>query len=325
MYPQISIIVPIYNSEKYLSICIDSIIKQTFSNFELILIDDGSYDGSSAICDYYEKKDKRIKVIHKINQGVSSARNDALAIAKGDYIGFVDSDDVVLPEMFETMYKEAIEDDVDIVCCGIRKEIRLDYFVDLTFFDKKKIMTRKEFMDNFISLREIKNAIILHSPANKLYKKSILHQKKFLSNIRICEDYIFNLSVFEDMKSISFLPDVNYIYYLRTESSTNSISWDIELLECHFDVIKKTRDFCEKNNVLNHTTGLDKYVADLYFSIILSLVKQKKNQLLNQLRLKMKFSEVFSDVHCERETIILFCVKIHLYLITNLLIKYFKF
>ena len=96
--PEISIIVPVYNVEKYLTRCIDSILTQTFTNFELILVDDGSTDKSGVICDSYEKKDKRVKVIHKKNQGVSEARNTGLNFAKGKKISFVDSDDYIYKE-----------------------------------------------------------------------------------------------------------------------------------------------------------------------------------------------------------------------------------
>ena len=103
----ISIIVPVYNVEKYLPTCVDSILCQTFTNFELILVDDGSTDRSGIICDEYEKKDTRVKVIHKENGGLSSARNAGLYIAKGKYIGFVDSDDFIDKEMYIVLYDEA--------------------------------------------------------------------------------------------------------------------------------------------------------------------------------------------------------------------------
>ena len=103
--PEISVIVPVYNTEKYLDRCIRSIIDQTFSDFELILVDDGSKDNSGFICDEWEKKDSRIKVIHQKNAGAGAARNAGLAIAKGNYINFVDSDDWITPEMYEILYK----------------------------------------------------------------------------------------------------------------------------------------------------------------------------------------------------------------------------
>lgn len=101
----ISIIVPIYNVELYLEKCIESIINQTYKNLEIILVDDGSTDSCGKICDEYAKKDNRIKVIHKINGGLSDARNKGMEIAKGKYIGFVDGDDYVASDMYETLYK----------------------------------------------------------------------------------------------------------------------------------------------------------------------------------------------------------------------------
>lgn len=118
--PMISIIVPVYNTGQYLSNCIESILSQNFSNFELLLIDDGSKDGSGAICDKYAKKDNRIRVFHKENGGVSSARNLGLDHASGEWIYYVDSDDQVLPGGLQTMV-DCISDDVDIVLGGYKK------------------------------------------------------------------------------------------------------------------------------------------------------------------------------------------------------------
>lgn len=105
--PEISIIVPIYKTEKYLNRCVNSLINQTFKNFELILVDDGSPDACPVLCDKWGKRDTRIKVIHKKNGGLSSARNAGLNIAQGKYIGFVDSDDWIEPDMYELLYNAA--------------------------------------------------------------------------------------------------------------------------------------------------------------------------------------------------------------------------
>ena len=112
--PLISIIIPVYNAEKYLPNCLDSVINQTYKNLEIILVDDGSTDKSSEICDEYAQKDFRIKLIHKENGGVSSARNAGLALVSGDYIAWVDSDDFVAPDYIEYMYKLLKEYDADI-------------------------------------------------------------------------------------------------------------------------------------------------------------------------------------------------------------------
>lgn len=118
--PVISVIVPVYKAERYLNECIDSILAQTFSNFELILVDDGSPDRSGEICDQYAAKDKRIRVIHKPNGGVSSARNAGLDIARGEWITFVDADDMIAPDMLEKLFNKAEQENADIVTCDFK-------------------------------------------------------------------------------------------------------------------------------------------------------------------------------------------------------------
>ena len=118
---KISIIVPVYNVESYLSNCIDSILNQTFKDFELILVNDGSTDKSLEICKHYKNMDDRIFIIDKKNGGLSSARNAGLDIIKGEYIGFVDSDDYIHPQMYELLYKQIIENEADISMCEFKK------------------------------------------------------------------------------------------------------------------------------------------------------------------------------------------------------------
>ena len=112
--PEISVIVPVYKAEAYLHACVDSILSQTVSNFELILVDDGSPDGCGAICDDYAARDSRVRVIHQKNQGQAAARNHALAAAEGEWVCFVDSDDAVHPQMLECLRKAAAESGADM-------------------------------------------------------------------------------------------------------------------------------------------------------------------------------------------------------------------
>ena len=116
--PKVSIIVPIYNVEKYLRQCLDSIVNQTLKDIEIILVDDGSTDSCPSICDEYASKDKRIIVIHKENAGLGAAYNTGLDIAKGDYIGFVESDDFIELNMYEELYERAVQTGVDLVKCN---------------------------------------------------------------------------------------------------------------------------------------------------------------------------------------------------------------
>ena len=119
---RISVIVPIYNTEKYLARCIESILCQTYTNLEIILVDDGSTDKSGDICDFYARKDNRVKVVHKENGGAAAARNFALNMVTGQYIGFVDSDDYIEPIMYQSMIQIAEEYDCDVVMCDCVKE-----------------------------------------------------------------------------------------------------------------------------------------------------------------------------------------------------------
>ena len=117
--PLISVIIPVYNVERYLDRCVQSIVDQTWSNLEIILVDDGSPDNCPAMCDAWAEKDSRIKVIHKENGGLSDARNAGMAIASGTYMGFVDSDDWIKPEMYQLLYERMLEDGSDIAACGV--------------------------------------------------------------------------------------------------------------------------------------------------------------------------------------------------------------
>ena len=144
----ISIIIPVYNVEKYLRKCLDSIINQTYKKLEIILIDDGSTDNSGKICEEYAKKDDRIIVIHKENAGVSSARNRGIELANGKYIGFIDSDDWIEENMYETLYQNLLQFDVDISMCNysiIRNHKKTFHKHDLE--DGILIDNKKEFFE----------------------------------------------------------------------------------------------------------------------------------------------------------------------------------
>ena len=116
---KVSVIVPIYKVEKYIKKCVDSIVGQTLPDIEIILVDDGSPDDCGAICEGYAKQDLRIKVIHKANEGLSEARNTGINAATSEYIGFVDGDDYVAPDMYEVLYKNITEQNADVAVCGL--------------------------------------------------------------------------------------------------------------------------------------------------------------------------------------------------------------
>lgn len=185
----ISIIVPIYNVEKYLSRCIESILNQTYKNIELILVDDGSPDNSPQICDHYANTDDRVCVIHQSNAGVSAARNAGLKIAKGQYIGFVDPDDWITFDMYEGMLEAIEKNRVDLVICGY------DYYDEDGNIDEKRryvvqdnrIITQKEVMRSFSDMPPT----IRHGVVNKLFSKNLLKEQLFVEGLHSSEDVMF--------------------------------------------------------------------------------------------------------------------------------------
>lgn len=203
----VSIVVPVYNAEKYLSKCIDSILNQTFKNFELILVNDGSKDNSLIICEDYKVSDRRIKVINKKNEGVSIARNIGINSAKGKYIMFIDSDDWIESNMVEKMY-DAIQNS-DIAVCG-SKTVEKNKIIDNTLyqsFTKEKNLIGKEII-NLI------NRVQHRCVWNKIYKISILKKNNIMFNeeIKCGEDSIFNFTYFKYINSIKIIPDSLYNY-----------------------------------------------------------------------------------------------------------------
>lgn len=206
--PLISVIVPVYNVEKYLRRCIDSILAQTFTDFELLLIDDGSKDNSGKICDEYAERDNRIKVFHKENGGVSSARNIGLDNAKGEWITFVDSDDWIDKEYLN----DYLNYDVDLICQGLKQINATDNSIE----DLKKYDFLETYVSDHISYALYVMFIdgTLGYIWNKLFKHKILkdHNIRFIENISIREDEIFVFKYCQYIKSIVLLPTVNYNY-----------------------------------------------------------------------------------------------------------------
>lgn len=169
MQELISIVVPIYKVEKYLELCVDSILGQTYKNLEVILVDDGSPDGCPQICDDYAKKDSRVKVIHRKNGGLSAARNSGIEIATGDYIGFVDSDDYIHFQMYEILLNHLKEKQADLAVCGVLDVFNMEQKDAEIVSEQLRVMTNMEAMKGIY--REYGTDMVV--AWNKLYKKEI--------------------------------------------------------------------------------------------------------------------------------------------------------
>lgn len=224
----ISILVPVYNVEKYLTRCIESVLSQDFTDYELILVDDGSSDKSGEICDKYASKDLRIKVIHQKNGGASFARLSGLNKSIGEYIIFLDSDDYLLPHSLTTFYTK-IEQGYDIVKCF---PLRCDekgrkwvekYNVDNgTFHDKNFFVT---------SLIKDDIAPYLHSA---IYKKSLfsneVFEKQIKNNITIGEDWVINFMISSKVSKVAFIEKPLYVYFVNSQSMMHEKvkSWEYQ-------------------------------------------------------------------------------------------------
>lgn len=215
--PLISVIVPVYKVETYLSECVGSILNQSFTDFEVILIDDGSLDRSGSICDKYALQDSRVKVIHQINQGLSGARNAGMCFSKAKYITFIDSDDIIANNYLLMLYEELVKEKADISSC-----ICFDFVDKETnefpecFFSSH---TRRLVCDKRTALLELYkgNPLVLIGSPFKLYNRELLAELRF-PNGRIHEDQAFTPKAFYKANKIVFIDAKAYYYRVREQS-----------------------------------------------------------------------------------------------------------
>ncbi len=259
MNPEISIIVPIYKVESHLHNCIDSIVAQKYSGFELILVNDGSPDKSGEICEAYAKNDVRIKVIHQKNSGVSAARNAGIDIAKGKYVAFVDPDDVILPEMYKILMDHSLRHDADMVVCQYTQINEAD--------NTEKVPQVWEQVDHAVNNKTIINEIIPNFLANntfslvpcynKLYKKSIFDEYciGFDETMGFGEDKRLNLSLLPLINTVVFVDQPLYVYFRRVGDSLSQVFRDDFYMYLLDDKIFSI-EICKKYNLTNYIDTL---------------------------------------------------------------------
>lgn len=209
--PKLSIVVPIYNKERYLSECLDSILAQTYRDFELILVDDGSKDASGTICDQYAELDNRILVIHKPNGGVSSARNAGIELAKGEYIGFVDSDDILSKTMYQHLIDNLEKYQADISICGVER-------ISETTIQKLEGPKELEIYSKEQALEKFLRGKILMSTYEKIFKRCIIASLRY--EPPLFEDTFYNFQAILNSNTIVQDPTVLYSYMIRENSSS---------------------------------------------------------------------------------------------------------
>ena len=215
----ISVIVPVYNVEAYLDRCMHSVLNQTYQNLEILLIDDGSTDGSPALCDAYATKDRRIKVLHKPNGGLSDARNAGLALAQGAYIGYVDSDDWIEPDMYASLYRACIDHHAQLAVCRYFQEYkdRTEAGGDGSVVP----LAREELLQIYISGHE--SYVIYNSVWSKLFQRELVEGMQFPKG-RNSEDIMYTTRAFCRLDRAVYLDRCLYHYVLDRDGSIMNAS-----------------------------------------------------------------------------------------------------
>ena len=239
---KISIVIPIYNAEDHLQRCVDSVLNQTEKNIEIILVDDGSKDNSIEICKNYLNQDKRVQLIHQENSGVSAARNRGIEQACGEYIGFIDSDDWIEPNMYECLLREANQASADIVICDARTvyedgKIQADTITQLS---GNQILQKSEFTPSL--LLEMAGSAWRCIYKNHIYNDKLQKQKTILFplGVKFSEDRIFNLYAFGQANKICYIKKAFYNRYMNEKSTVHRFHQD------YFEACKKSMDGIEQ-------------------------------------------------------------------------------
>ncbi|HAS37043.1 MAG TPA: hypothetical protein DCS04_00205 [Ruminococcaceae bacterium] len=218
MAPKVSIIIPSYNEEKNISRCLDSVLNQTFTDFEILCVDDGSKDNTFEIIKNYSEKDSRIIPLKNPDKGVSSARNFGIENASGKYIGFIDSDDFIQPQMYEFLYRAVTENNCDFSVCRYKKTSEVEF---KTFEYKTEKFEPEKFISFYDADYTINNELVFSSACTKLISKNFLGDIRF-KNYKIGEDTVFNSEIYSKSDNNIFIDAELYDYYINMESATST-------------------------------------------------------------------------------------------------------
>lgn len=245
--PLLSVIVPIYNVQNYLQRCVDSLVAQTIKDFEIILVDDGSTDESASICDENAKKNKNIRVIHKKNGGLSSARNAGLEIATGKYISFIDSDDYVEPDMMKVLIDRAEKDNSELVECDVTKHVKSEIKENCLNIVDGTLQINNKNLSEFNKLFGIKISVLSW---DKLYRRDIIERYKirFVDTKKILsEDQLFLVCYCRFVKKISFTNRSLYHYDIKDVSLSRGVT-KINIINQWIDFVSEAKKFMDVND-----------------------------------------------------------------------------
>lgn len=277
---KVSVIVPVYKVEKYLNKCVDSIINQTLEDIEIILVDDGSPDNCGKICDDYAQKDNRIVVIHKTNGGLSDARNAGLEVARGEYIGFVDSDDYIAPEMISLLYGVCKKNSTDIAGCDLAYVYETTDRVDYNSNKQESVLSS----DDFFALMLDVNKYLRTGVWNKIYKRSLFDTVRFPKG-KLFEDVGTMYKLIFQVDKITYVSKPGYFYLKQREGAITSGKYSIkeydrlEMNTCMVDYIKNNRA-----SLLN--TAMGYRAVNCHLSILNSMIESdcKDEEMVNRIQ-----------------------------------------
>ncbi len=281
----ISVIIPVYNVEEYLRECIDSVLSQTYENYEIILVDDGSTDNSGKICDGCAEKNNKVTVVHKENGGLSDARNTGLSLAKGEYIYFLDSDDYIIPETFAELVSVIKKDNSDFVFFDAKsfEDSNKGFNIEQRYVRKKKYETAKgeEVLMKLLDNKEYHSSVPLC-----FIKKELLEKEKldFITGI-FYEDTIFTYKLFMLANSVSYCSKSLYHRRYRN-ASIMTTKKNKKYFDSICRVYEEVSDFSEKENIV-HLEVAQKYIARCAFNVFNNyekLNREDKNNSKKQLK-----------------------------------------
>ena len=295
----VTVIVPIYNVEKYLRKCVDSILGQTYSFLEIILVDDGSTDSSSALCDEIKTKDERIKVIHKSNGGLSSSRNAGLKQAKGDYVLFIDGDDWINKNAVKKMYEAIKQSNADVVKCQYKEYENDNLITPKSTLNRNVLMDVENLEPQFFDLLYKTN--YCNTICKQLIKRSVMKNiNKVDENLNYCEDLACNLEIYKNMKSILFIPDELYIYnmnnsYKIQDFTTRDLIKEIkDTIYAYYSLFSSIKDFDIKNK-----KEYKKFAAVKMIEKLIILISKLPETNISRVKFKIVLNNITTDKRVE--------------------------
>lgn len=281
---KVSIIIPIYNAEKFLAQCIESVINQTYKNLEIILVDDGSKDDSLKICKDYADKDSRIRIFYDKNHGVSYARNKGLKEANGEYVLFIDSDDIVEKVYVDELMSALNETDYDIVISGYKEIDRKNKW-------KRNILISKEEEKLLTGTIKYDYRILSHyliTPWIKLYNMEIIRKYNiyFNENFKIAEDHMFNYEYMRHVKKYKFINKSLYTYIHQNDNKSLTAIKDKEAFKCDIECLKMRKKFLFDLDITDKKRLLGEWLIVLSHQYV--FVKEKEYNTFNDYKKRIK-------------------------------------